>query len=169
MELTNMVQRLEKQAQIVKSLTEGVSAEQATWKPAAESWSILEVINHLADEEREDFRFHVDKFLHEPGFAWKSFNPQAWVTERGYNQRVLAASLEDYLTERQRSLDWLRGLQAPDWEQGQPAPFGVLRAGDMLAAWVAHDLLHIRQLVELHWAYGQLHSQPYDVRYAGDW
>ena len=26
-------------------------------------------------------------------------------------------------------------------------------AGDMLAAWLAHDFLHIRQLNELHYAY----------------
>lgn len=169
MDLETMILRLERQAHTIRSLADGVSPEQAAWKPQAESWSILEVINHLADEEREDFRFHLDLLLHEPGFAWKSFNPQAWVTERGYNQRDLTASLADFLSERERSLDWLRGLQAPDWEQGQPAPFGMLHAGDMLAAWVAHDLLHTRQLVELHWAYGRKQSEPYSVQYAGDW
>jgi hypothetical protein len=33
----------------------GVTEAQARWKPAPEEWSILEVINYLCDEEREDF------------------------------------------------------------------------------------------------------------------
>jgi hypothetical protein len=33
----------------------------------------------------------------------------------------------------------------------------------------AHDLLHLRQLIELHWAYTQRATQPYQTRYAGDW
>ena len=169
MELETMILRLERQALTIRNLVEGVPADQATWKPSAEPWSILEVINHLADEEREDFRSHLDTLLHDPQGEWHPIDPQAWVTGRGYNQRDLAASLEDFLSERSRSLDWLRSLASPDWNQGRQAPWGLLRAGDMLASWAAHDLLHIRQLVELHWAYGQLHSQPYDVRYAGDW
>ncbi|MRR09981.1 DinB family protein, partial [bacterium] len=100
---------------------------------------------------------------------WHPIDPQAWVTGRGYNQREPAASLADFLSERSRSLDWLRSLTNPDWNQGRQAPWGLLRAGDMLASWAAHDLLHTRQLVELHWAYGLLQNTPFDARYAGDW
>jgi hypothetical protein len=40
----------------------------------------------------------------------------------------------------------------------------------MMAAWVAHDILHQRQLVELQWAYMTRQVvTPYQVRYAGDW
>jgi hypothetical protein len=28
---------------------------------------------------------------------------------------------------------------------------------------------HLRQLVELHWAYNVLSAQPYQVNYAGEW
>ena len=57
----------------------------------------------------------------------------------------------------------------PDWEADYDAPFGRIAAGDMFAAWVAHDLLHMRQLVELHWAYTMVKVDPYRVRYAGTW
>jgi hypothetical protein len=39
----------------------------------------------------------------------------------------------------------------------------------MFAAWVAHDLLHVRQLVELHYAYTVERNQPFLVDYAGGW
>ena len=40
---------------------------------------------------------------------------------------------------------------------------------DLLASWVAHDLLHMRQLVELHWVYTIHQLEPYKVEYAGQW
>ncbi len=40
---------------IVRALTHGVSQADAVLKPHAQSWSILEVVCHLYDEEREDF------------------------------------------------------------------------------------------------------------------
>jgi hypothetical protein len=44
-----------------------------------------------------------------------------------------------------------------------------MRAGDMLASWVAHDNLHIRQLVELRRSRIESITQPYEIEYAGDW
>jgi len=44
-----------------------------------------------------------------------------------------------------------------------------MKAGDMLASWVAHDGLHIRQLVELRRARTETLANPYFIGYAGDW
>ena len=52
------------------------------------------------------------------------------------------------------------GTRAPDWQKAEQAPFGPFHAGDMFAAWVAHDLLHTRQLVELHWAWTEGACNP---------
>jgi len=38
-----------------------------------------------------------------------------------------------------------------------------------MAAWVAHDLLHLRQLVELHYAWTVAKAAPYSLQYAGEW
>jgi hypothetical protein len=127
------------------------------------------VVNHLLDEEREDFRVMLDLALHRPDEPRPKIDPQAWVMERAYNERDLRESLRGFLTAREESLAWLRGLSAPDWEAVYQAPWGPIRAGDVFAAWVAHDLLHTRQLVELHWAYTTNQTQPYEVDYAGEW
>ena len=44
-----------------------------------------------------------------------------------------------------------------------------MTAGDMFSSWVAHDLLHLRQLVELQYTYTVQTVQPYAVIYAGEW
>ena len=169
MELEFFINQMAAQAGIIHSLTLGITTDQARWKPNPQSWSILEVVNHLYDEERYDFRVRLDIILHHPAQPWPPINPAGWVTERLYNQRDLAESVDDFLKERQQSLAWLRGLAEPDWQASVTAPFGQLAAGDMFSAWVAHDLLHMRQLVELRWGCTLQAAQPYQLNYAGEW
>lgn len=166
----SLIDRLLVQADRIRVFVDGVGDEQMRWRPSPADWSILEVINHLYDEEREDFRVRLDYILHRPDESWPRIDPQGWVTSRSYNEREPAESVSHFLNERQRSLVWLAELPPIDPEQTAPAPWGEeIRAGDMAAAWVAHDLLHTRQLVELHWAWTQRAVAPYDSRYAGDW
>ena len=170
MELEQCVATMRDNAQRIAALIAGISDAQARWKPDAENWSILEVVNHLLDEEREDFRVRIDYTLHRPGEKWPPIDPGGWVTQRRYNERDLGESLAAWLAERDRSLAWLSGLAAPDWDAAEIAPWGdPFPAGNLLAAWVAHDLLHMRQLVELHWAWTTAHLAPRSVQYAGDW
>lgn len=134
-----------------------------------ESWSILEVINHLLDEEREDFRVRINICLFQPAEAWPPIDPPGWAIESRYNERELVQSLENYLEERKASLDWLKNLNVPDWNARYEAPFGPISAGDLFASWVTHDLLHMRQLVELHQAYLEQLAAPFSLDYAGAW
>jgi hypothetical protein len=166
MNLQRIVSQMTSNAQAIRTLVEDCPEQQARWKPDAASWSILEVINHLLDEEREDFRARIDMALQ--GSAWFRIDPEAWVVERGYNQRELDLSLEAFLVERERSLEWLSGVGKVDWEMTYQAPFGPIRVGDFLVSWAAHDVLHIRQLVELKWAYLVQEMVPYSTRYAGE-
>lgn len=163
------MQHLRNNSEVIRLLVQDLDDETARRRPDADSWSILEVVNHLFDEEREDFRAHLNQILYKPEEEWLRIDPQGWVTERQYNGRSLADSLANFLQERQRSLDWLAGLAEPDWETFRAAPWGNFSAGDLLAAWVAHDILHLRQLVELKWVSTLPDLRPYDVQYAGEW
>lgn len=167
MNLAHLMTQMANQAEMIRAMTRGVSDEQARWKPDPGSWSILEVINHLYDEEREDFRAHLDCILNHPDQPWSRIDPEGWVTERQYNLRDFDESLKNFLREREESLAWLKKLQSPDWQSMYDAPFGRITAGDMLASWVAHDLLHARQLIELQYADIVRFVHPHEVGYAG--
>jgi hypothetical protein len=130
----------------------------------------LEVINHLYDEEQEDFRPRLDLLLHQPGQAWPAIDPAGWVIGRQYNQRDIETSLHNFLKARQESISWLKNLSSPDWQSAYEHPsIGHISAGDIFASWLAHDFLHMRQLAELHWTYVSFLAQPYAVDYAGPW
>lgn len=157
------------QAEIIRQLTVGMTPEQARWRPDEDAWSLLEIINHLYDEECEDFRAHLDVVLNKPDEAWPYIRPLAWVTERRYNERDLETSVAQFLAERRASLAWLDSLGAPDWEATIPTPWNTdMRAGDIFAAWVVHDLWHIQHLTRIRRAYTIQQVAPYDVRYAGE-
>lgn len=161
--------QLKTQGQAITALVTGLTLEETRWKPAPESWSVLEVLNHLVDEEIYDFRAHLDHILHSPDQPWPSIDPVGWVTLHHYNEADPDKTLARFVSEREKSLIWLTGLPPLDWDAAVTHSWGTLSAGDMLASWLAHDLLHLRQLVELRYRVTASASQPYQLDYAGKW
>lgn len=160
--------RLAANAGVFRALVDGVSDSEARWKPAADSWSVLEVVCHLGDEEVEDFRRRLDLTLHHPSEAWPAIDPPRWAVERRYNERSLAASLEGFLEERARSVAWLRGLDSPDLSRSHEHPrLGRLSAGDLLTSWLAHDLIHVRQITRVRYRWLERAAAPWRPDYAG--
>ena len=107
MDIKLFTEQLSESAYSIEQVLKNLTQEQAQWKPAPEKWSIIEVINHLYDEEIEDFRDRLDMILHNPGEKWKPNNPEAWVTEREYNKRDLDKSLKNFHNERRKPITWL--------------------------------------------------------------
>jgi hypothetical protein len=164
-----LTRQLTDNAARIEALVQGVSPEEGRWKPDRDTWSILEVVNHLYDEEREDFRARLDIILSHPEEPWPGIDPEGWVVERRYNQRDLEDSVKNFLTERDASLAWLSTLENPHWDTPYQAHFGSIRAGDVFAAWVTHDHIHMRQMIELHRAHTAHKAEPYRLDYAGAW
>lgn len=170
MELSWAIKQLTTHSFSISQLCQAVTDPQARIKPDPQSWSILEVIDHLYEEEREDFRKLIDLTFHESETEWPPLDLDQSATEQAYQSDDVRQGIAKFAAERERSLEWMQGLHAPDWERICTHPRGFqMRAGDVLAAWVAHDVLHLRQLVELHFHLVTLEAQPYSVQYAGDW
>lgn len=170
MSAQELVARLESFPPVVLALCGGLTTQTARRRPRPEAWSALEVLGHLEEEERRDFRARIESTLRDPLEPWAPIDPQAWVREHAYQERDLAGVLREFAAERARSVRWLRGLVAPDWEAAHEHPrLGRLRAGDLLAAWAAHDALHLRQLTRLMYESIVAEAGSWSVQYAGPW
>lgn len=156
-------------AGVIRALATDASPALAHWKPNDDSWSLLEVVCHLYDEEREDFRVRLKHILDRAEGLPPDIDPPGWVTAREYAKRDLATVLAQFMEEREASLAWLRSLENPDWDTVLETPFRNISAGGMMTAWVAHDLLHIRQLNELRYGYLAAQSSTDEIGYAGEW
>jgi DinB superfamily len=170
MNLEFFLPRFEATPSTLSALLQAVPLELARWKPSVDSWSMLEVICHLADEERKDFRPRLQSLLFDDpaGSSITTINPPAWVLEGNYNARDLADSLSDFRAERDQSLEWLHSLPA-DLNLERTAPDREISAGQVLYSWLAHDYLHLRQITRLHYDFLALKTQAYDIGYAGTW
>jgi len=169
MKFQTLYQELANSAEMLRTLLTGISQEEAQVKPSRGSWSILEVVCHLYDEEREDFREHLDFILHRQHEEWHPIAPVAWVKLRKYNEQDFKTIQRKFFNERKKSLAWLKSLKKADWNTTYTSKFGSMKAGAMFASWAAHDNLHIRQLVELRRLFIERITKPYDIQYAGDW
>ncbi len=170
MDIASATSYMARHMSAIAALSEGLTEEECRWRPTADEWSVLEVVNHLLDEEREDFKVRLDYILHRPGEPWPEIDPQGWVLERDYNSRELVHSLRELVAEREASIERLGSLGDTRLDIAAEAPWGgEISAGDMLTAWVAHDVLHLRQLTELRYALISHSWAPYSPEYAGDW
>ncbi|MBU0639473.1 MAG: DinB family protein [Planctomycetes bacterium] len=166
----NLVNWLERFATTLPAVLHGVSEADLRWKPPEGTWSILEVLRHLLDEEVNDFRVRVGSTLRDPTDAWPPIDPEGWAVERKYNEADPAETLARFVAERRCSVDWLHRPAAPDWTQAYEHPqLGSIHAGDLLAAWAAHDMLHLRQIAKRIFQIVQRDAGPYQTDYAGEW
>ncbi|HCB01346.1 MAG TPA: DinB family protein [Anaerolineae bacterium] len=169
MKFETLYQELTQSTEMLGALLAGISQEEAQAKPSAGKWSMLEVVCHLYDEEREDFREHLDFILHRQYEEWHPISPFTWVKLRKYNQQNFVSMKKKFFKEREKSLAWLKSIKKSDWNTKYKSKWGTMTAGDMLSSWVAHDNLHIRQLVELRRFRIEKVTTPYKIRYAGEW
>lgn len=145
-------------------------SDEITWRPAEKKWCLLEIACHMYDEECEDFRARLKHVLENPKEKLPSIDPVGWVTARNYMGKNYETVVRDFLKERQQSVQWLRSLQSPDWKSAhQHHKFGPLSAEMFLANWVAHDYLHIRQILRLKYEYLKQATSEVSLMYAGEW
>ncbi|HZM21854.1 MAG TPA: DinB family protein, partial [Anaerolineales bacterium] len=129
MEFKTLYEELEHSTEMIRALLAGINQVESQIRPDAKSWSILEVVCHLYDEEREDFREHVDFILHRQNEEWHSIDPQSWVTERKYNEQDMYEMSEKFFSERRKSLEWLTEISNSDWETTYTSQYGSVSAG----------------------------------------
>jgi hypothetical protein len=164
-----IIDQLAQNKTVIHGLLHPVNQEAHLWKPNPDKWCLLEVICHLVDEEIYDFRTRVNTALNPTDQSFVPIDPEGWVTERSYIRQNYQLKLAEWQTEREQSLDWLKSLNNPDWNSffihDQSGP---MSAGKVLANWLAHDYLHIRQIIGIKHAYlSQLSNE--DLSYAGTW
>lgn len=168
--IEEIVRQMSENAEAIRHLVQAIPDEGAQWKPDPETWSMKEVMEHVYNEERIDFRKHLKEMFRDPPQPWEPFRQEEFILVDSCRQ-----ALEGFLDERRTSLAWLEGLGSTDWDMTSKATFGpeeeeyIFRAGDVLVSWVAHDFLHIRQMNELLFAWNEKQALPYSVQYAGGW
>ena len=99
-----IIQELERNRAVFHQLLAGVPEKAYHWRPNTDKWNLLEIICHLYDEEREDFRARLRLVLDTPKEPFTGIDPQGWVSARNYAGQDFEAVLKDFLAERVQSV-----------------------------------------------------------------
>lgn len=165
-----LIVRLDRCADALPAIVSCIAHEDARWRPDENSWSLLEIVCHLADEEVDDFRTRTILTLHQPDADWPPIDPQGWATQREYQSQSLPEQIERFVHLRRESVAILNDLDDPDWSRTHSHPsFGAMSAGQMLASWCAHDALHLRQISRRMYQLVERDAPGVDLMYAGSW
>ncbi len=169
MENSHIIKELERNISVFKAHLEGLEGEIIRFKPDPEHWSILEILSHLYDEEVEDFRQRLDYMLHSPDILPPPIDPVNWVNDRRYKDNDYDKKLKDFIQARADSIAWLESLENPQWDNEQVhRRLGLMTAQKYLENWLAHDLLHIRQITRVKYLFLKKEAKS-SIDYAGTW
>ena len=162
-------EQLEGNIKVYNDFFENTPGQLIFWRNQPDKWNLLEIICHLYDEEREDFRQRLKCVLEDPEKPLPSIDPQGWVASRNYASRDFKEMSHKFLEERRQSVQYLKSLKNPAWENAFIHPkFGPLTAKLFLSNWLAHDYLHFRQIIKLKFDYLAFQSHE-TLDYAGKW
>jgi hypothetical protein len=149
--LDQSVDLLARTPDVLNAFLRNASNEWITRKEPPDGWSPFDVVAHLIQGEESDWLARVRIILYEgEGYTFKPFDRDAhFESSRG---RTLADLLDTFARLRRRSLDELARMQVTPAQlelRGTHPEFGTVTLGQLLAAWVVHDLNHIAQIARV--------------------
>lgn len=147
----------------IECLVVGVGDEEAAYRPNPDAWSVLDVLGHVLYEESVGFRARLRACLQDPDGPWPPFERYDPVEATHHGARSVRALVERFREERAVSFAWLGTLEAPDLDRACGEGGRRRRAGDLLATWVANDLVQLRRLTGARLAWWARRAAPFDV------
>src|SRR5215204_1500568 len=145
--LEEAVAVLERTPAAVKALLDGVPETFVRATEGEGTWSPYDVVGHLVSGERTDWMERARHILSGDPRPFTPFNRTAMFDES--EGKTLAELLATFAELRGRNVMELqaRSLGTSDLlRTGRHPDFGEVTLGQLLAAWVVHDLDHVAQI-----------------------
>jgi hypothetical protein len=124
----------------------GASDTKLRERPAADKWSVSEIVTHLADCEIA-LAWRVRSILGSPGMPLAAFDQDAWASSGHYSQRDAHQSLDLFRALRETNLALYSTLTPEQWQQhGMHAERGKETVQHLTMLMAGHDINHLGQI-----------------------
>jgi hypothetical protein len=132
-------------AEKLERLIKDVPMTKLRQRPAADKWSVSEIVAHLDDAEIvTGFRLRV--ILATPGAPVAAYDQDSWVTSGHYEARDPRKSVEQFRVLREANLALLNSLAPEQWEHyGIHSERGQETIEQIVRMTAGHDTNHLRQ------------------------
>lgn len=141
---------LEKTPILFETMLRGLPEALLRWKPAADRWSIQEVLGHLGDIEMV-YADRTRRMVTEESPKLEKYDAAATVVSGDYVRGSGAQNLELFLRARRATVVLLRSIPADAGAlEATHSELGRFTLLEMVSEWASHDLGHLRQIAELY-------------------
>jgi DinB family protein len=136
---------LEKTPAILEILLRDLAQDLLQWKPAADRWSISEVLRHMVVIEKL-YEQRARRIVLEDSPALPEFEPPSETQNKSARQH-----LDEFVPLRRAFVFYLHSIpSASATRSGQNHELGTITLSQMLHELANHDLGHLRQIAELY-------------------
>jgi hypothetical protein len=133
-------------AKKLEGLIKGVLTSKLRKRPAADQWSVSEIVAHLGDAEIV-IGFRMRLILGAPGTPIAAYDQDSWVTSGHYEKRDPRKSVEQFRVVREANLALLKSLTPEQWKDyGMHSERGQETIEHIVRMTAGHDVNHIRQI-----------------------
>jgi hypothetical protein len=149
LQIEDSIEVLQRTPSVVRAMLGGLSEE---WTGGGDesNWAPFDIVGHLIHGEVTDWIPRAEIILHQG--EDRTFEPFDRLAQFELSKgKSLEGLLGDFETKRLESLDTLRSWNLADEQLGLKGihpEFGDVSLSELIAAWVAHDLTHIRQITQ---------------------
>ena len=138
----SLLEILDRQSGQLRDLASAATPEQQRFRYAPGKWSVREVVGHLIDGERV-FGYRAFRISRGDQTPLPGFDENQYVAASGYDQRDLAAIVDEFALVRAANLVLLKGLSEDDWRRTGTAnnhPISVRALAFIMAGHVEHHV-----------------------------
>lgn len=132
----------------LKAVLKNIPRAVVTWTPAPGKWSILEIVGHLRDMEKDAYLARYRRILSEETPSLPDADGDKLSLENDYRTQKLSGLLREWSRLRRESLKLLKKVKPADWERaGIHETAGRLTMSDFVRRQaVGNDLAHLGQI-----------------------
>jgi len=143
----NLLAFLEETHEVVRSLTENLTAKELMRKPAKEEFSFLEHVCHLRDIEQEGHGVRIAKLLSEEQPFLPDIDGDKLAAERNYNRQSFDKALSAFTRARRNNIQTIRPLPPESLKRiGVFQNVGTITLEQLVSMMREHDTEHLRAL-----------------------
>jgi hypothetical protein len=127
-----------------------MSSQEMETRPAANKWSVQEVLAHLDDIEEIGMRARVAAMIEAENPLLPPIDQEKRAEEMRYNGKNPLKSLASFARQRQANVKWLNGLKPAQLKRGGThQEVGEISVEELVTEWAFHDLGHLKQILEI--------------------
>jgi hypothetical protein len=132
----------------LKASVKGVGKALLLWPPAPGKWSILEIVCHLRDMERDAYLSRYQRILAEENPLLPDIDGDRYALENDYRSQRLGEALREWTRLRRECLKLLSRVKREEWARvGTHETAGRLTMDDLLRRQaVGNDEAHLGQI-----------------------